>query len=107
MIQVIPIAICAYLCFKILPLILKSYKTTEPSSIERKACLITYIILGLPIAVYPLTIIADIMIFDSPGSEKNPTIWMIFTILVFYPLLLMLIMWGITKMLTHKKTKRT
>ena len=102
MIQAIPIAISLYLCFKILLLIQKTSKAIAPSSIKRKVLSGAYIILGLPITVYPLTIIADIMIFDKPGSENDPKVWLIFIALVFYPLVLLLIMYGITKMLTPK-----
>lgn len=103
MIQAIPILISVCLCLKILPLIQKLYKNIDPSSIKKKVCLGTYIILGLPITVYPMTLIPAIMIFDRPGSEKDPTLWLFFLALIFYPLFLMFIMWMITLFINHKK----
>lgn len=102
MILFIPIFICVYLCIKMLHSIEKLYRAISPLSIKRKICKATYIIIGLPISVYPLTVVPDIMIFDSPGSSGNPMAWLIFIALVFYPLALMSIMWWITKMLAKK-----
>lgn len=103
MIQAIPILISVCLCLKILPLIQKLYKNIAPSSIKNKVCLVTYIILGLPITVYPLVLGPAIMVFDSSGAEEDPKSWLIFFALVFYPLVLMLIMWMTTLLLNHKK----
>ena len=103
MIQAIPILISVCLCLKIFPLIQKLYKNIAPSSIKKKVCRVTYIILGLPITIYPMVLGPAIMVFDRSGAEEDPKSWLIFSAFVFYPLVFMLIMWMITLSLNHKK----
>ena len=71
-------------CEKEYTLIPKDYK-------GKKICFALCILFALPIIAYPLTLIADIMLFDAPGSEYNVLTWLIFTLLVFYPVPLLAI----------------
>lgn len=88
--------ICGIICLKMFNQVQKLYEDLPKTCVWRKICLVADILLALPILVYPYTLIADIMMFDSPGSENNPRIWMLFLLMSFYPLPLMLLMWLIT-----------
>ena len=69
----------------------KEYTLIPKDSKSKKICFALCILFALPIIEYPLTLIADIMLFDVPGSEYNVLTWLVFTLLVFYPVPLLAI----------------
>lgn len=88
--------ICGILCLKLLNKVQELYAAVPKGCVWRKICLAADVVLAVPILVYPMTLIADIMMFDAPGSESNPRLWMWFILLAFYPLALLLLMVLIT-----------
>lgn len=91
MIVYLIMGLAVYLALQLREKCEKEYTLIPKGTKAKKICFAICLLIASPIAVYPLTTIANIMMFDAPGSEYNVQVWLIFSLLAFYPVPLLAI----------------
>lgn len=72
---------------KMLNAVQETYARIPRTYPRRKACLWLCLLVSMPMLGWPMIQIASSMMFDAPGSEREPMLWLLYILLTSYPIL--------------------